>query len=50
MNASYIEQRIAQLKEMKLPLLNKKSRAHKDWKQEIDRLTNLLNKTNHGKN
>jgi hypothetical protein len=49
MEASYIEQRIAQLKELKLPLLNKKSRAHKDWKQELDRLTNLLNKLNYAK-
>jgi hypothetical protein len=46
MNLSYIEARLAQLKELKLPLLNKRSRAYKDWKQEVDRLTELLNKTN----
>jgi len=49
MDASYIEQRISFLKSLKLPLLNKRSRAYKDWKQELERLTNLLNKTNHGK-
>jgi hypothetical protein len=45
MNASYIQQRIDDLKSMKLPQLNKRSRAYKDWKQELARLTNLLNKT-----
>jgi hypothetical protein len=48
MEASYIEQRLAQLKELKLPQLNKKSRAHKDWKDEINRLTKILNKLNYG--
>jgi hypothetical protein len=43
MNQSYIQSRIDQLKSMKLPLLNKRSRAYKDWKQELNRLTNLLN-------
>lgn len=43
MKATYIKQRIKFLKSLKLPLLNKRSRAYKDWKQEIDRLTNLLN-------
>lgn len=50
MEASYIKQRIEFLKSLKLPLLNKRSRAYKDWKKELDRLTNLLNKTSHGKN
>lgn len=45
MDKTYIQQRIEQLKSLKLPLLNKRSRAYKDWKQELDRLTNLLNKT-----
>lgn len=49
MEASQIKQQLEQLKSMKLPLLNKKSRLHHDWKQEIKRLTNLLNKTNDGK-
>jgi hypothetical protein len=40
-----IAQQIEDLKSLKLPLLNKRSRAYKDWKQEIERLTNLLNKT-----
>lgn len=42
MDKSYIKQRIEQLEAMKLPLLNKKSRAYKDWKQELERLTKLL--------
>lgn len=50
MEVSYIEQRVEQLKSMKLPLLNKRSRAYKDWKQELDRLTNLLNNNDNGKN
>ncbi len=50
MEASYIKQRIEFLKSLKLPLLNKRSRAYKDWKQELDRLTNILNKTSHDKN
>lgn len=50
MDASYIEKQLEQLKSMKLPLLNKKSRLHHNWKLEIKRLTNLLNQTNHGKN
>ena len=41
MNASYIQTRIDFLKSLKLPLLNKRSRAYKDWKAEIDRLTKL---------
>jgi hypothetical protein len=45
MNQSYIQQRIDDLKSMKLPLLNKRSRAYKDWKAELTRLTNLLNET-----
>jgi hypothetical protein len=36
---------IEELKSMKLPLLNKRSRAYLDWKNEIKRLTDLLNKT-----
>jgi len=43
MNQSYIQQRIDDLKSMKLPQLNKRSRAYKDWKAELTRLTNLLN-------
>ena len=42
---TYVKQRIQQLEALKLPLLNKRSRAYKDWKQELNRLTNILNKT-----
>jgi hypothetical protein len=45
MTRQQIEQKIQELRGMKLPQLNKKSRAHHDWKLELDRLTNLLNKT-----
>jgi len=45
MTRNQIEQKIGELKSLKLPQLNKKSRAHHDWKQELERLTNLLNKT-----
>ncbi len=41
-NRMQIEQKLAELKSLKLPQLNKKSRAHHDWKLEIKRLTNLL--------
>ena len=49
MKREHIKQQLEQLMSMKLPLLNKKSRLHHDWKLEIKRLTNLLNETNHGK-
>lgn len=45
MDRKQIALRIEELKSMKLPLLNKRSRAFLDWKNELDRLTNLLNKT-----
>jgi hypothetical protein len=45
MDKKTIALRIEELKSMKLPLLNKRSRAFLDWKNELDRLTNLLNKT-----
>lgn len=45
MDKKQIALRIEELKSMKLPLLNKRSRAFLDWKNEITRLTNLLNKT-----
>ena len=44
-NKKQIEQKLGELKSLKLPQLNKKSRAHHDWKLEIKRLTDLLNKT-----
>jgi hypothetical protein len=49
MEATYIKQRIEFLESLKLPLLNKRSRTYKDWKQELDRLNHLLNKTSNGK-
>jgi hypothetical protein len=49
MEATYIKQRIEFLESLKLPLLNKRSRAYKDWKQELNRLNHLLNKTSNGK-
>jgi hypothetical protein len=42
MDITYIKQRIEFLKSLKLPLLNKRSRAYKDWKEEIKRLNHLL--------
>jgi hypothetical protein len=45
MDKKRIALRIDELKSMKLPLLNKRSRAYMDWKIELDKLTNLLNKT-----
>jgi hypothetical protein len=45
MDKKTIALRIEELKSMKLPLLNKRSRAFLDWKNELDKLTNLLNKT-----
>lgn len=44
MTRKEIERKLEEVKSLKLPQLNKKSRAHQDWKQEIERLTNLLNK------
>jgi hypothetical protein len=45
MSRKQIEQKIGELKSLKLPQLNKKSRAHHDWKQELERLSNLLKNT-----
>lgn len=42
MNRQQLEQKIQELRGMKLPQLNKKSRAHHDWKLELERLTSLL--------
>lgn len=42
MNRKQLEQKIQELRGMKLPQLNKKSRAHHDWKLELERLTSLL--------
>jgi hypothetical protein len=41
-NKTQIEQKLRELKSLKLPQLNKKSRAHHDWKKEMERLTSLL--------
>jgi hypothetical protein len=45
MTRKEIERKLEELKSLKLPQLNKKSRAHQDWKLEMERLTNLLNKS-----
>lgn len=45
MTKEQIQTKITDLKSLKLPLLNKKSRAYIDWKTELDRLTKLLNVT-----
>ena len=42
MNRQQLEQKIGELKSLKLPQLNKRSKAHHDWKQEMAKLTNLL--------
>lgn len=42
MNRQQLEQKIQELRGMKLPQLNKKSRAHHDWKLELERLAGLL--------
>ena len=42
MTRNQIEQKLEELKSLKLPQLNKRSRAHHDWKQEMDKLTSLL--------
>jgi hypothetical protein len=42
MTRNQIEQKLEELKSLKLPQLNKKSRAHQDWKQEMENLTRLL--------
>ncbi len=44
MNRKQLEQKIQELRGMKLPQLNKKSRAHHDWKLELEKLTGLLDK------
>jgi hypothetical protein len=41
-NKKQIEQKLRELKSLKLPQLNKRSRAHHDWKKEMERLTSLL--------
>ena len=41
-NKTQIEQKLRELKSLKLPQLNKRSRAHHDWKKEMERLTSLL--------
>lgn len=42
MSREKIEQKIGELKSLKLPQLNKRSKAHHDWKLEMEKLTNLL--------
>jgi hypothetical protein len=42
MSKNQIELKLEELRALKLPQLNKKSRAHQDWKQELQRLTSLL--------
>jgi hypothetical protein len=42
MTRKQIEQKLGELKSLKLPQLNKKSRAHHDWKLEMEKLTSLL--------
>lgn len=43
MSKELIEQKIVAHKSLKLPQLNKRSRANQDWKQELEKLSNLLN-------
>ena len=42
MTRKQIEQKIGELKSLKLPQLNKRSKAHHDWKKEMERLASLL--------
>ena len=42
MSKEQIEQKIGELKSLKLPQLNKRSKAHHDWKLEMEKLINLL--------
>ena len=42
MSREQIEQKIGELKSLKLPQLNKRSKAHHDWKKEMERLASLL--------
>jgi len=42
MSREQIERKIGELKSLKLPQLNKRSKAHHDWKQEMEKLTSLL--------
>lgn len=42
MTEKEITQKIKELKSLKLPQLNKKSRAHHDWKKELEKLASLL--------
>ena len=42
MTIKQIEGKIMELKSLKLPQLNKRSKAHHDWKKEMERLANLL--------
>lgn len=43
MSKELIEQKIVAHKSLKLPQLNKRSLANQDWKQELEKLSNLLN-------
>ena len=42
MTKKQIEQKIGELKSLKLPQLNKRSKAHHDWKKEMEKLASLL--------
>jgi len=42
MTREQIERKLEDLKSLKLPQLNKKSRAHQNWKCEMEKLTRLL--------
>ena len=42
MSREKIEQKIGELKSLKLPQLKKRSKAHHDWKLEMEKLTSLL--------
>jgi hypothetical protein len=43
MTKQQIQNKITELESLKLPQLNKKSRAHHDWKLELEKLRNQLN-------
>ena len=42
MTIKQIEEKIMELKSLKLPQLNKRSKADNDWRKEMERLANLL--------
>ena len=42
MTIKQMEEKIMELKSLKLPQLNKRSKAHHDWKKEMEKLTSLL--------